>query len=168
MEKQGGLCLRSCWCETRDGHLVPGELSLPGRQTAELLGSKGWNFSAGGPLGSVTWLTVNHVSGKTWSQEKGGNRVIWGAANNTHHSSRPEWILKKQENKCFLWNQRMWGLNNPRKWGTPIPFSRWQNRSSNLKSLTQVAPVSPPHYVVHESRTLPVLITAEPQKGPGI
>lgn len=47
-------------------------------------------------------------------------------------------------------------------------FQMTKQRSSKVKSLTQVAPVSPPHYVVHESRTLPVLITAEPQKGPGI
>ena len=47
-------------------------------------------------------------------------------------------------------------------------FQMTKQRSSKLKSLTQVAPVPPPHYVVHESRTLPVLINAEPQKGPGI
>ncbi len=47
-------------------------------------------------------------------------------------------------------------------------FQMRKQRPSKVKSLTQVAPVSPPHYMVHESRILPVVITAEPQKGPGI
>ena len=47
-------------------------------------------------------------------------------------------------------------------------FQMRKQRPNKVKSLTQVAPFSPPHYMVHESRTLPILITAEPQKGPGI
>ena len=140
------------------------EVYLP-RWTAELLRSQGWNSSAGCPLASVTWLIVSHVGGKTWSQEMGGNRVIWGAANDIHHSSWPDWMLKKQENKCFLWNQRIWGRDNPRKWETPIPFSRWENRGP---ARWNPSPKLHPSLLPTTCFMKAGLFLSEAQKGPGI
>lgn len=70
---------------------------------AKLLGSHGWNSFAACPSNPVTWLIVNHVGGKAWLKLKGGNSWFWGQLNSILHSLWPDWILKRQENTCFLW-----------------------------------------------------------------
>lgn len=98
----------------------------------------GLGFFCRAPLRFCDLVDGASCGGKSLVRGKRWKYLIWGAANNIHHSSWPDYILKKQKNKGFLWNQRMWGLNNPIKLGTPLPiFQMRQQKPSKVKSLTQ-------------------------------
>lgn len=82
-------------------------------------------------INPVTWLRVNHVGGKAWLEGRGGNRWFGGQL--------MTWMnFKGQDNKCFLWNQRLWELDSRTQLGTPLPSfrmrqsARWDHRRCRL------------------------------------